>query len=263
MVRRWLIAAALMLSPVGCQNRPTQLDPFLGRTTVPPPPTGSVGTGVVVPPATGATPVAKPPIGTPPPTSPNITPPRVLSSTPSTGTPGQFVGTGGTPIRVVQPDAGARPAGSPTYTGLPGTFSAPPGGGIDIMDLPVRGKSNQPKTAGNDGRGSQQSYAPPSDGTKVVTLPGKQSVYGFNEDYTQLSGKLEYSQFDGRWLLRYVAPGSRPDTYGGAAVLVLPGPPAGLRNGDFVTAQGRFDGGGSSGSPVFTAVSIAPQQAVR
>jgi hypothetical protein len=133
------------------------------------------------------------------------------------------------------------------------------------MDLPVRGQAGQPKTATGAPRGIPQVYNPNTHTTtaaaqpgKVVTLPGQQTAFGFNEGYTQLSGKLEYSAIDGRWLIRYVSPDARPDRYGGVAVLVPSGPMTGFRNGDFVTVQGRLEAAGSS-SPVFTASALAPQ----
>lgn len=53
---RTILITAALLTASGCRNRPTQLDPFLGRTTVPPPPTGSVGVGKTTPPSLVAPP---------------------------------------------------------------------------------------------------------------------------------------------------------------------------------------------------------------
>lgn len=208
---------------------------------------------------------------------PNTAVPRVLSSTPGASSPPtQFASSSGTPIRVVPPDPNVRPPGTPTFTGRPGTYNAAPGRGVDIMDLPVAGGGQQPKTASSHTHAPVQTYAP-SAGTspppnpipnldkavaKTVTLPAQQAAYGYDPSYTQLSGKLEYSSLDGRWLLRYVSPDKKPDQYGGVAVLVNNGSMAGFRNGDFVTVQGRLKADGSA-SPVFTASAIAPQSAVR
>jgi hypothetical protein len=163
------------------------------------------------------------------------------------------------PIRVVPPDPNRR-----IVTGSPSA----PGGGVDIMDLPVRGQTTQPKTAGGNGGGALQSYTPQPGSTfnvdsaaaKTVTIPGQSFAYGANDAYTRLSGRLEYSAIDGRWLLRYTAPENRPDRYGGVAILV--GQMNGFRNGDFVTADGRLEAVGSA-SPVFTATNVTLQREVR
>lgn len=148
------------------------------------------------------------------------------------------------------------------------------------MDLPAHAAGNQPKTATGAPRGALQSYVPPP-GTgpnagataaaaippnalpaRTVTLPAAQNAYGYDDSYTKLTGRLEYSALDGRWLLRYVAPESKPDRFGGVAVLASSTSMAGFRNGDFVTAQGRLEAAGSA-SPMFTATAIAAQRDVR
>lgn len=137
------------------------------------------------------------------------------------------------------------------------------------MDLPVRGQSSQPKTAGGGG-GALQSYtAPPgttfnvdSAAAKTVTIPGQTFAFANNETYTRLSGRLEYSSIDGRWLLRYVAPENRADRYGGVAILVGPNLTSDFRHGDFVTADGRLEAVGSA-SPVFTASNVTLQREIR
>jgi len=139
------------------------------------------------------------------------------------------------------------------------------------MDLPTRGQGNQPKTAvGTGARGALQSYNAPGGATynvenavaQVVTLPGQTPAYGFDETYSRLTGRLDYSNLDGRWLLRYVSPDNRPDRFGGVVHIIPMGQMTGLRNGDFVTADGRIDATGN-GLPVFTATSVAPQRNAR
>jgi len=139
------------------------------------------------------------------------------------------------------------------------------------MDLPVRGRTTQPQTAvGLPPRGAVQSYEAPTAPiydvenavAKTVTLPGQQFTYGFNENYSQLNGRLEYSTHDGRWLLRYVSPEERPDRFGGVVVLISTGAMTGFRNGDFVSVVGRIDATGSA-SPVFTASTVSLQREVR
>ncbi|MBL9082986.1 MAG: hypothetical protein JNK76_14320, partial [Planctomycetales bacterium] len=194
-----VLFVALSMALVGCRNRPTQLDPFLGRTTVPPPPTGSVGVGGTSVPALTAPPsgsVYAPPGGfgssstaaTGSSPTGTVAPPPSFTNNSTPSTPARFTGTGsaampssgvtgssGQSIRVVEPSPSTRPAttGGNLYTGA----SA---GGVDIMDLPVSGRSAQPKTAEGT-RGVQQNYT--SGGTaggldmsaaRSVTLPGQE-----------------------------------------------------------------------------------------
>jgi hypothetical protein len=271
-----------LLLVAGCQNRPSQLDPFLGKTTVPPPATGAVGAqapGVLAYPAAPPTMTAPPaavspgtaaPVTVPPPPGtfnpPASTPiPQPLSGTttpppnnPPPSSPPSTMNVS-TPIRVVPPDPNRRI-----------TSGSAPSGGVDIMDLPVRGSTTQPKTAGGAGGGALQSYTAPPGSTfnvdsaaaKTLTIPGQNFAYANDAAYTQLSGRLEYSSIDGRWLLRYTAPESRADRYGGVAILIGPNQMNGFRNGDFVTAAGRLEANGSA-SPVFTAGTVTLQRETR
>lgn len=269
-----LALATLVLLVGGCRNQPAQLDPFLGRTTVPAPPTGAVG---AQPPGVMAYPAA-PPSFTSPPTGTTTVPstvpgtfvpnssmpaPRPLSSTsppannlPSSPPTNFNVST---PMRVVAPDPNRRLVAGPSTSG-----------GVDIMDLPVRGKSSQNKTAVGAARGALQSYEAPSGATynvenavaQVVTLPGQNPAYGFDETYSRLNGRLEYSPADGRWLLRYVAPEKQPDRFGGLVALTPMGSMNGFRSGDFVTADGRIDATGAA-APIFTATNVTLQREAR
>ena len=140
------------------------------------------------------------------------------------------------------------------------------------MDLPINGRSAQPKTAEGAGRATQQSFnqptapgSPISSGidpatARTSTLPGQEPVYGFNAAYSQLNGKLEYSPADGRWLLRYVEPGMRPDQLGGVVVLAPGTQSADLRNGAFVSAYGRIESTGGTSLPSFTATNVVTQR---
>jgi hypothetical protein len=266
-----LIAA---ISVAGCRSRPTGLDPFLGRTTVPAPPTGAAtvqpGATIAVPPAnTNPSPVpgAAAPAGTPaspgsiysPPGgfTPNTSPPpRVLSGTgapsaPASSPPTQFASSG-TPIRVQEP-----PAGSSAAAARP-TISAP-SGGVDIMSLPVSRRSVSPPT-----NAAPQPAYPPGVGpaTRTTTLPSSSDSFGFNQNYSQLAGRLEYSPADGRWFLRYVAPGNTPDRFGGVAWLAVQRASPGLKNGDFVIADGSFNpnAAGNGAPPIFTTTNVELQR---
>jgi hypothetical protein len=258
MYRYALLLTLLLVG--GCRNRPTPFDPFLGKTTVPQLPTGSVGSSS----AAGINYPAAPPSfnsgTTAPSTIPPVTtggftpntstpPPQPLSNSvptntvpantnPGGGTPYQFTGSGSA-IRVNPPDPNTR-----------SSFGTA-GGGIDIMQLPVRNPGSRPATGPNNSMGIPA--------TPVGSTSGQVGGYGNDPTYSQLSGKLEYSSLDGRWLLRYLAPQTKPDRYGGVVVLVPQGSMAGFNNGDFVTAQGRLEANGSA-SPVFTASALSPQR---
>ncbi|MCE9604191.1 MAG: hypothetical protein K8U03_04725 [Planctomycetia bacterium] len=301
-----LLALAMLLSLCsGCKNRPAALDPFLGRTKVPAPPTGSVG---AQPPGAWNYPAAPPTLNTSTTGSSIYSPPGGFNSNNSTGatppnpfttpaqpatvnpssTPARFTGTsgaapiapssipsngvsGGQSIRIVEPSAMSTPSAS---AGNSGTYTGAARGGVDIMDLPVAGRTSQPKTAEGAGRATQQSYtqpaaapsAPISSGidpatVRNSTLPGQEPAFGFDAAYSQLNGRLEYSAADSRWILRYVEPGQRPDQVGGVVVLSPTSPVNGFRNGDFVSVRGRLEaGGGGTSLPSYTAASVTPQR---
>jgi hypothetical protein len=267
------------LAVAGCRTRPAGLDPFLGRTTVMPPPTGAAavqpGATIAVPPAgappSNTAPFTSPPAGSPAPAgsiysppggfTPNTSaPPRVLSNNggpaaspaaPAGSPPTQFASSG-TPIRIEQPAAGnaaASEAARPTISAH--------SGGIDIMSLPLSRRSVSPPT------NAAPAY-PPGVGpaTRTTTLPSADSAFGFNQNYTQLAGRLEYSPSDQRWFLRYVAPGNTPDRLGGVAWLQVQRASPGLKNGDFVIADGSFNAGApvNGAPPIFTTTSVTLQR---
>ena len=279
---RTILITAALLTASGCRNRPTQLDPFLGRTTVPPPPTGSVGVGKTTTPSLIAPPsgsVYTPPGGFVSSNSQPSTSAAPPSFTNSSSTPARFTGSSGsTPssgvgsstsqqIKVVEPPPGSRSTSGAPTSSHGNLYTGASSGGVDIMDLPVSSRSAQPKTA-DGGRGVQQNYV--SGGTtagldtsaaRTVTLPGQEPAYGFDAAYSQLNGRLEYSPADGRWLLRYITPGERTDRLGGIVVMNPASPVNGFRNGDMVTVRGRMENdGGGQAMPIYAAATVAPQR---
>ena len=140
------------------------------------------------------------------------------------------------------------------------------------MDLPVSSRAAQPKTAEGTGRATPQSYEQPATNPASITsgidlaaarnstIPGQEPAYGFDAAYSQLNGRLEYSPADGRWQLRYVEPGVRPDQFGGLVVLAPTTPVAGFRNGDFVSVRGRLETSGGTSLPSYTATNVTPQR---
>jgi len=71
--------------------------------------------------------------------------------------------------------------------------------------------------------------------------------YGYETSYQWLRGRLEFSQIDQRWKLRYVPVDGETDDYGGSVVLTDEAKLAGCERGDFVEVRGRVaTGAGSS-----------------
>jgi len=66
--------------------------------------------------------------------------------------------------------------------------------------------------------------------------------YGHDPAYAWLRGKLEYSQIDSRWKLRYIPIDGKTDKYGGSVVLADPALLGGCERGDFVEINGRLGG---------------------
>jgi hypothetical protein len=274
-VRLPLLATILIatLLSSGCRSRPTALDPFLGRTTVPAPPTGAAnvqpGATISLPPPASTlapgTPTTIPPAGTPAPAgsiysppggfTPNTSPPRVLSGNgapPAASPPTQFVSSGNA-IRIEQPSAGSTAASAAARP----TIST--NGAIDIMNLPVSRRSVSPPM----NAAPQPSY-PPGVGpeSRTTTLPAAADSFGYSQNYSQLAGRLEYSPSDQRWFLRYVAPGNTPDRFGGVAWLAVQKASAGLKNGDFVVADGTFNAAAAvnGAPPIFTTTNVVLQR---
>ena len=67
-----------------------------------------------------------------------------------------------------------------------------------------------------------------------------QSNYSHDATYEKLRGRLEYSQLDRRWKLRYIPIDSETDQYGGSVILPDPTVLHGCERGDFVEVEGRL-----------------------
>ena len=66
-----------------------------------------------------------------------------------------------------------------------------------------------------------------------------QTFYGRAPDYGWLRGKLEYSQIDRLWKLRYIPVDGKTDEFGGSVVFADTAALAGLERGDFVEVRGQ------------------------
>jgi hypothetical protein len=127
------------------------------------------------------------------------------------------------------------------------------------MSLPVSRRSVSPPTNAPP----QPAYPPgTAPASRTTTLPAAADAYGFSQDYSQLAGRLEYSPSDGRWFLRYVAPGNTTDRLGGVAWLAVQRASPGLKNGDFVVANGSFNNGAAANGapPVYTTTNVVLQR---
>jgi hypothetical protein len=66
------------------------------------------------------------------------------------------------------------------------------------------------------------------------------SGYGYAPEYRWLRGKLEYSQLQRRWKLRYIPVDGETDAFGGSVVLADDSVLSGCERGDFVEVHGRL-----------------------
>jgi hypothetical protein len=85
--------------------------------------------------------------------------------------------------------------------------------------------------------------------------------YAYDPAYTWLRGKLEYSQRDRRWKLRYIPVDGSTDQYGGSVVLTNPQKLDGFEPGEFVEVQGALAGrvGREPFAPGYRIERIVPQ----
>ena len=298
----------------GCQTQgPPGTDPFFGRTTVPPPGTGSISGGPTdpyyggapsslapsyappaaatpqVPPATGAQPPAPnggqpyvPPggsfnsqgsswsrIGSPLASraETRIAPPSLSDrSRPATPKAGPTLAGRERVIQVLQPRAKSAASSPDTRVPLAARASTAdeprrlrvPKGAIEITDLPPAGRvtsATRPQSAsGRSGVRLASGTEDPDDSAAVTAAVGvspatagrtaaaefaPRADYGYDPEYGWLRGKLEYSQIDRRWKLRYIPVDGTTDQFGGSVVLPDPKLLAGCERGDFVEVRGQ------------------------
>ncbi|HID74663.1 MAG TPA: hypothetical protein EYP56_01550 [Planctomycetaceae bacterium] len=65
------------------------------------------------------------------------------------------------------------------------------------------------------------------------------SHYGYDPEYKWLRGRLEYSQIDRRWKLRYIPIDGQTDRFGGSVILEKTDLLSGYQRGDYVEVQGQ------------------------
>lgn len=120
---------------------------------------------------------------------------------------------------------------------------------VDIMDLPEAAGSSSAAHGRSGSAGSGFRLVTGDDEGKVVRAGGvppegaaeftSPTRYGHDPQYRWLRGKLEYSQMDRQWKLRYIPIDGETDDFGGSVVLPDPAVLAGYERGEFVEVRGR------------------------
>lgn len=124
------------------------------------------------------------------------------------------------------------------------------------MDLPQTGATSRTQFPSDSGgvrlvsaieelNGSSAGQIP--DGQRSSTGTGgapsrfsSRARYGHDPDYAWLRGKLEYSQSERRWKLRYIPIDGATDEFGGSVVFSDSSLLAGYERGDFVEVRGQL-----------------------
>jgi len=164
-------------------------------------------------------------------------------------------------VRVLPPRTGA--------VGVAGPHTAPadPGSGdarcdpvpsrprrrrVDISELPPAGSADSASGGrGADATGGFRLVSASGGGNSgsepagVTTAAAAEAVsprshYGHGPDYSWVHGKLEHSQIDGRWKLRYIPVDGQTDRYGGSVVVADPSVLSGYERGEYLELRGRL-----------------------
>lgn len=161
-------------------------------------------------------------------------------------------------LQTIPPRPQATTISNSTGAAVPGASlqpgrSAARGQGVDIMDLPDASSSTTPdRTSANrqgnafrlvsateDATGQSKVVAAValSGGSVASTARGR---YGHGPEYRWLRGKLEHSQVDGCWKLRYIPIDGVTDDFGGSVVLPDASLLTGIERGEYVEARGKI-----------------------
>jgi hypothetical protein len=134
-----------------------------------------------------------------------------------------------------------------------------PKGTVEITDLPPAGRSTAAArsslASGGSGVRLASAVQQPDDSAAVSAAvdvsddavgsvsaadSATQAEYGHDPEYRWLRGKLEYSQIDRHWKLRYIPVDGTTDEFGGSVILPDPKVLAGCERGDFIEVQGQL-----------------------
>jgi hypothetical protein len=121
------------------------------------------------------------------------------------------------------------PVGSAQPQQAPATSGGNKSPAVDIDDLPPAKSTGQPQT----------SYRP---GTiqLVSAVEEIDRRYGYAPQYEWLRGKLEFSESDHHWKLRYIPVDGVTDSFGGSVILTDTPLLSGYERGDFVEVAGKL-----------------------
>ena len=130
---------------------------------------------------------------------------------------------------------------------------------IDIMDLPPPGSTHSRQSASRNGRGAVRLVSATSElggasgarsptstsgsarsGDKPRDSFSSRASYGYDPEYRWLRGRLEYSEIDRRWKLRYIPIDGATDEFGGSVVLSDASQLSGYERGQFVEVHGTL-----------------------
>jgi len=266
----WAGALVWTLVLLGCQAGPPAADPFQ-RPLVPPPSTGDITPiqpGMVsVPNAQPAPPVVSPGTGYAPPAG-NYTFGAGAGSiygAPPAGNQGAapYVPQPPTyPVPRTQVPLNSTPQPSTAPYSYPAPVQQQPAAGSiynrqSSFDRSVSAPARRGEASGtmNVARASypgpvdDEPEVQPRRSTRGNGPADRGETYGFDPNYAWLHGKLEYSQVQSQWKLRYIALNGETDKYGGSVVLVGDAPLAAHKPGEFVSVSGAIaeQAGGQEG----------------
>lgn len=170
----------------------------------------------------------------------------------------------------IQPRPGTTSADTRSSSVIPasGVTTASSARVIDIMDLPDKGTLTRTSAAQSGFRlvsattdADAAPHAAARDNKSSRVAFTQLARYGYDRDYNWLKGKLEYSEVDRRWKLRYIPLDDDADQYGGSVVLAGRSLFDDFKPGDFVELRGRLVRGAASDwgyAPVYEVTAIKP-----
>lgn len=253
-----LIGLACVLS--GCQGGGSVVDPFMGRSTVPPPPTVQFpqsqggqpyypGTPApnTAPPASSTAPPAS---STPPPGAYQYPPQSSVNerSSPSTAEVAQRsqprvpLTERSTPIRIIEPRRDTS-VGSVAAKSL-GRQRLSSGSGSKPSVVPAAYQSREAVQRDGSSEGAVELGDRPRSAASGrggdTAARGGRSSYAHAPDYSWLRGRVEYLASKRQWKLRYIPIDGTTDDYGGSVVIRNPSVLGDVRPGDFVELRGNL-----------------------
>ena len=118
---------------------------------------------------------------------------------------------------------------------LPATSAA-----VDILSLaPTDGRTPSDGTA-SAAAGGVRLVSGEEKRSEQAVAAVPQGYFGYDPQYGWLRGRLEYSQVDQRWKLRYIPIDGTSDQYGGSVILPDAKLLSGYERGDFVEVHGQL-----------------------